>query len=417
MTKQISNSTQPVAGLASTQYATYSPQTVHDTENPQQKIDAIAKEIESRNNIAYGVGRVLRNIWDYISENLQFGLPTAEAKLLPKYSSDPEVDHALSLLEVPLVVDKELRALIEANPKIKEEIEKRAKVITENLKVDFANAAHEGPETRKLVLECLSNTKIAIFDTKYSKFSIEAHEEKIGSEAFVGVYTNDLKQIIFSGRFDGGKNLGTIIHECSHAREFSEGANYDVAKMSQCVKNLKDLGMATAACIDDRHSVDCDDVVVDLAQNYQNRSAVIHRGMLHPENRKPGLLEVPTIGDRKLKLVAELSAADDQKFYSLRLHGTQNPKTRSITLASKEQENLYIMMYQNHRALSTYEEIAGLYPKGNTEEKVREFHATIVDNVPEAVLNRVCPDGLDITPTGNPVPTGGEKFNPSVKEL
>ena len=253
---------------------------------------------------------------------------------------------------------------------------------------------------------------------------VKKYEKGLGYE-FNGVYDFGSNQLLLKGNFDGTKNVGAIIHECSHFRELNYGHNYDVAKMDRCVKNLKKLGVSAVQCLDSR-SADCDRVE-NLASNYRDRDVLVGRNIVdvdNPSKAKTGVRGVFSIGaglpdlkNNKGAIIA-FTASDDQTIYSLELDSTQNIKTGKGTPASQEQKDLY-KMAQNIGAAPTLKDIGTMYKKADKGTKIREYHAAIVDKAPEAVLDEACPDGLSKeSPSKKPQPAKAGKFSsPQSPEL
>jgi hypothetical protein len=381
-----------------------------------QATAAIQREMNMRaENPAYGLGVALRKLWDFVSLK-NFGLPMAEAAPIPISAKlDDEFEARLESVEFEFDVDERMSKKAQS-----EGAKKKMTAIVRNVKNEFRKAASEGPKTKDLVSECLADAKIIILDKEYSAERIVWWQERLGTKSFGGAFDPRTNRLALTSNFAGKYTLGTIVHECGHVREFLHGVTYDEALLDKCVTNLQKLGVAMIECLDGVKKIGCEEIKKQAAE-WGSRKALELRDNFAADvvDENGGMLGVLTIDDKqreedrfpKLKRTAAVVRVicDGEKdpetsFCVQELDSTQNIKSGIRTTATKDQAAIFAAA-TDVTGIIPSKRIKKLYP---THRHPEERHATIVDHVPERVLDAVCPDGFVRKASANKA-SGGKK--------
>ena len=316
--------------------------------------------------------------------------------------ADKEFEDALENLKINFKFDK----TVKESKKIKRIIS----TTKSNIMRDIRSSVYDRQVPRGVMLKCIEEIDIEVLDLRYSKKTIEQIRESTGSNYGSGIrgeYDPEFKKLVILNEFDGKHSMGIIIHECTHLYQHANEIEYDKKRLSECISNLKKLGIKAAQCLDDVKRKDCDPIK-DIAQNYKGRTFITKvngfatvDGMeeYDPEERK--ILPIKQLGDYPLKKRAAVVSYTPglSTHVAVELEGVTSKRGGDIKSVSKD-EKLLFQMEEHLGNIPTVDKISSIYPspKFNHSVRMKEVHAALVERVHFPLIDKFCED-LEIPPS------------------
>lgn len=344
----------------------------------QEKIDAV-RRTTSEQPMFYGVGVALRKLWDVLPS---FNLPLAQAQAADLQENDAELEDAL----------KRRRPRVKADPGAdkRSNINQEVSEIMENVIGAFRSVAAQGPETRKLILQCLNNVQTYVYDPEFSK---EIKYNELDRMGFVGGYLPAEQELRLVENFRGkgyqGKNLLSLIkHECTHVHQRVEDVTYDDNKLENCIENIDKLKYEILDFF--QYGNNLDDYLQAYSEMFKDSFIFMEAANLNDVKR--------TEFD-DVTLVSKLTKGVNPIIFHEELVNVENNKLGVSRSATTEEKNLYGGLVSLAQVMNGFMEV--LRRPGTAEDKRMEITAKMAE-IPLGVLYDekvgICKDGLGERP-------------------